>query len=337
MSGSTYGARVGAASFREAQRILLDGAGGGEPLSEPGAALEMMSAPAEQARLISSDVIEGTTLRARPVVGEPTVGFSAFLDGTQQSRVVHYARGLPIVFGTVAAVIRVRINRRMVTWRRPLVASALYVPKTFLPVPLWSHAERAGFRVVDTTASPDEDRSAIAHPLDLLERAVHAVQRDRERSEQELAESWCSHERSPLYIDGSVSKSDVVAASTCTVGVVKSHRTLYLAESALHTVLGMPHGYRSSVFRVTSRSRNPVASWYLRVRPAAGRDPMWGLVRIEIAAPDPTAHPARLSDRADEISRWVLAESSPLALPDGRWDKMVYGIRDCEEYLRAIC
>ena len=40
--------------------------------------------------------------------------------------------------------------------------------------------------------------------------------------------------------------------------------------------------------------------------------------------------------RADEISRWIVAEGSPLALPDGRWDKMAYGIRDTEEFLRAI-
>jgi hypothetical protein len=26
----------------------------------------------------------------------------------------------------------------------------------------------------------------------------------------------------------------------------------------------------------------------------------------------------------------------PLALPDSRWDKMVYGVRDCEEFLRAV-
>jgi hypothetical protein len=43
-----------------------------------------------------------------------------------------------------------------------------------------------------------------------------------------------------------------------------------------------------------------------------------------------------LSARADEISRWIIAEGSPLALPDGRWDKMTYGIRDTEEFLRAI-
>jgi hypothetical protein len=27
---------------------------------------------------------------------------------------------------------------------------------------------------------------------------------------------------------------------------------------------------------------------------------------------------------------------NPLSLPDGRWDKMAYGVRDAEEFLRAI-
>jgi hypothetical protein len=42
-----------------------------------------------------------------------------------------------------------------------------------------------------------------------------------------------------------------------------------------------------------------------------------------------------LSERADELSRWLLAESSPLAAPDPRWDRMAYGIRSAEEFLRA--
>ena len=62
---------------------------------------------------------------------------------------------------------------------------------------------------------------------------------------------------------------------------------------------------------------------------------MWGLVRVEIAHPD-AAELHAIGDRADEVSRWILAESSPVALPDARWDKMVYGIRDCEEFLRAV-
>ena len=40
--------------------------------------------------------------------------------------------------------------------------------------------------------------------------------------------------------------------------------------------------------------------------------------------------------RADLVSRWILAERAPLSLPDPRWSTMAYGIRDCEEYLRAI-
>jgi hypothetical protein len=54
-------------------------------------------------------------------------------------------------------------------------------------------------------------------------------------------------------------------------------------------------------------------------------------VRVEVAA----GH-ADITTRADEVSRWILAEGAPVALPDGRWDKMVYGVRDCEEFLRAI-
>jgi len=33
----------------------------------------------------------------------------------------------------------------------------------------------------------------------------------------------------------------------------------------------------------------------------------------------------------------VLGEVAPLALPDPRWDKLVYPIRDCEQFLRAVC
>ena len=62
---------------------------------------------------------------------------------------------------------------------------------------------------------------------------------------------------------------------------------------------------------------------------------MFGLVRVEIAEP-PLASTSEIRDRADEVSRSILAEVVPLSLPDSRWDKMVYGIRDCEEFLRAV-
>ena len=134
----------------------------------------------------------------------------------------------------------------------------------------------------------------------------------------------------PLFVDGGISRSARVSASSCAIGVIKSHRTLYVEGDALRIVMGLRRGERSSIFRVSPRSRHSVLSWYLRLREAEGHDPMWGLVRVEAADCE------RPAERADEVSRWIIAETSPLALPDGRWDKMSYGIRDCEEFLRAI-
>ena len=57
-------------------------------------------------RLISASILEGKTLREYPVIGQPEPRFAAFLDGTQTSRVIAHVDGVPIVYGSVAAVIR---------------------------------------------------------------------------------------------------------------------------------------------------------------------------------------------------------------------------------------
>jgi hypothetical protein len=161
------------------------------------------------------------------------------------------------------------------------------------------------------------------------------VERDRNAAEHMLAERWCRDRAEPLLVDGGIGGSEA-ANSPCAVGVIKSHRTLYADGAALRIVLGLEPGARSGAFLVTSRKqRAPVASWYLRLRDSRGHEPMWGLVRVEIAEPR-GADAALLRERADEVSRWVLAEALPLAMPDSRWDTMVYGVRDCEEFLRAV-
>ena len=284
-------------------------------------------------RLISATVLEGDELVARPVPGAPEAGFRAFLDGTQRSRVAMYVGASPVVHGTVAAVVRERSERRMRTWGTPLAQSRVYVPRAMVSSITWS-VLRAEFGplLVDTT---DGESDVTSHPLALRDAAIHRVQAHREAVEQQLAELWCRQESDALLIDGGISGSEGVAQSAHAVGVVKSHRTLYAEDGALGIVLSLRAGERSSVFRITSSKRTTVASWYLRLRDSEGHDPMWALVRAEMALPEVDGM-ARISELADERSRWILAEVTPLALPDARWDKMVYGVRDCEEFLRAI-
>ena len=155
-------------------------------------------------------------------------------------------------------------------------------------------------------------------------------------AEKLVAETWCRVEGTPLFIDGGIQESEMVATAPCVAGIVKSHRTLYAEDDALRVVLGLRRAQRSSVFRIANSRRTPVASWYLRLRDATGHDPMWGLVRVEAAILDGEPREA-LTARADRMSRWILAEASPVALPDARWDRMAYGIYDCERFLRAVC
>ncbi len=338
MNWSTYGPAKTDASFQAVQRRIVARLPAARPIADGAPALETRQPPADAPRLTACPVLEGHALRAVRVDGDPAAGFAAFLDGTQHSRVLCYYDGLPVVFGTVAAVVRVRHNRKLTTWRRgPQVERRLYIPCAYLPAAACDALRDAGVDVVDTTAAPREDLRPSRHPAALLERALSFVKEDREFVEKHLAEEWCQREQGMLFVDGSTQESEAVATSPCAVGVIKSHRTLYVEGDALRAVFNLRARQRSSVFRVASSRRPPVASWYLRLRDPDGHDPMWGLVRVEAA--DLSGRGERLEDltaRADRVSRWVLAEAAPLALPDARWDKMAYPIRDCEEFLKAI-
>ena len=236
----------------------------------------------------------------------------------------------PLVYGTSAAVVRARTDRRLSTWDAPLVQHRVYAPLAYLPE---RHELELAFgdALEDTTRRAPDGSIPAPHPTLLLERATLAVSRDRERLELTLAERWCATRGEPIMIDGGIGASEAVAQSSCAVGVVKSHRTLYAEDDALAIVLALRRGERSSVIRVAPRGRSEVLSWYLRLRHAEGRDALWGLVRVEMCVRSRES----ITERADELSRWLLAESMPLAAPDPRWDRMAYGIRSAEEFLRA--
>lgn len=311
------------ASFRGAQRVLTAAlpecrrADGDSILDGPMAL--------DRPRMVQATIVEPGPLRRR-VSGEPVAAFGAFLDGIQRTRVLAFLGGIPLIHGTIAAVVLKRVDRKLVTWQSPLIERRLYLPERLLDKSVIATLRQH----FDITNTDDAEGSPLdRHPIGLMERAVPHVQTDRSRLERQLAEAWCDAESAPLLMDGGIAGSDRAARAHAVVGAIKTHRTLYLDGAALDAVFALEAGERSPVFRVAS-SRTAVASWYLRLRDREGQDPMWGLLRVEVAEQD------EISERADDVSRWLLAERAPLALPDGRWDRMTYGVRGCEEYLRAI-
>jgi hypothetical protein len=266
-------------------------------------------------------------------VGEPGVAFAAFLDGIQSSHVEDYAGTIPIVGGRTAAVIRIRVDRRLATWGDgPRALARLYAPVRLLPASVLDDIADAGLALRDTLRKTDE---VSGHPIELLRRAVDAVKDDREGQERELAEAWAGTMTAPLFVDGGLPIGALASTSRWCVGVVKSHHTLYMPPDGLSLVLQLREGERTSACLIERTWGPQVVSWYLRLRQPPSHDPFLGLVRVEVARTAGLEQRAALAERANEVSRWILAERAPLSLPDARWDRMVYGIHDCEQYLRA--
>ena len=262
--------------MREALRALRH-AGAVVAAAEP--ALELRPAAPEPPRLQRAEPLEGGAVRARRVEGEPVAGIAAFLDGIQESRVLaHWPGGVPLVHGTVAAAIRRRRERTLVAWRTDSVRieRALFVPRAALGDGAWRALEES--YAVRDTLEPGE--AGPWHPQDLTARALSGVQRRREVVETTCAELWCAKGDGPLFVDGGIAAAGAAAHSDRAIGVVKSHRTLYVDGDALPIVLGLRAGERTTAFTVSSPRRAAVASWYVRLREPAAHDALWGLVRV---------------------------------------------------------
>jgi len=243
----------------------------------------------------------------------------AFLDGIQRHRVVAYDGPLPLVIGTVAAAVLRREGRTLraaeVRVRRLAIAreGVLAAAGTALD----------GFERVTL------DAEEIPHAARDLDRARAILDQHRGALEVEVGDAFRRRHRDWVVVDGSLAESPAWAADGRMIGVAKSHATLPFDGPALRRYLSLPVGHRTSIFQPASRRVAPVWSWGLRLRAWEGRDPFHGLVRVEAAPGEETAR------RATDISRWILAERSPLSTPDRRWDRQLYGMRAVERYLES--
>ena len=361
------------ASFLSAQRLLGRGMPGVRATVGIVPTLETLPPAGESPRLAAVSLLEDRRLTPHRVTGELTPTFAAFLDGRQTSRVIAYIRGVPVVHGIAAAVIRERRHRRLRSWRpgerepaglgpdaRPATSGAVQHAAVYAPRVLvrgaWDAMVAGGLALVDTGIAMRDGDTGVggegAHPAALIERARHFVEIRRERLERELAEAWCNQERRPLWVDGSIARNAPGGATGTRVGVVTRHATIYGSADAVGLLAALEPNERTSAFRVASGGQSGVASWYLRLRDSTGHDPLWGLVRVEVAeeltaqktngattegaTTESATTEASVTDLADEVSRWVLAERAPASLPEVRWAETAYGVRDCKEMLRAI-
>lgn len=302
-------------SFDDLRRALAEAGFATATARPPGSQGRKEEAAIRPARLVEHSSLR--TLNVGPA--EPCPEPLAFLDGIQHYQVVAYDGTSPLIAGVAAAAVRERADRRLTTVverrRRVLVGRA-------------GALERFARRYADfePVALEEEDEQ---HPVREIDRAVARIDQARSALEQQAGRLYRERSQAWLVVDGSLAESTSFAEDPRMLGVSKSHATLPFRGEELARYLALPPGHRSSIFEPASRRFAPVYAWGLRLWPWEGRDLLFGLVRVEAAQRPETL------EQADRWSRWILAERAPVSAPDARWDRLLYGIHNVEDYLRA--
>jgi hypothetical protein len=271
----------------------------------------------------TATVVEGRRLAAVPLgaaaAAPDGVGFA---DGIQRWSVEGHFGLVPVVRAEVAAGVLVRA--------RGTLACAVRRSEEFLVVPTGRLAP-AQREAVGRVGLPVREADAGPRPHPLVDRfaAAQVVERRREALEREVCAAFLADTDAPLIVDGGVRGLRGAPGSARAVGVIKHHETQFLDGPDLEVALTLPEGSRSSVFTRDLDGGGTTLSWYLRLWPWTDEDLLHGLTRVERLAEDGV--PAD----ADRVSRWLLAERSPIAGRDPRWDRLLYPLHEVETLLRA--
>jgi hypothetical protein len=269
--------------------------------------------------------------------------FSYFEDGRQRTVQIgsiqatygdHHVM-IPVHFFVVAAVILERHQRELRLWGKPEIQQGILVEKSL--VPDQDLLRTFGDMIVDVPGNGGDY-------YQLRKYALQAVKKFRLEAENRLIAQWRQSERAPdhfLVVDGTLMNLRNEDNVERCIGVSKSFGSRYFDVSDHNRILQMKEFERSWTFRFHSPddatddfrlgSRERI-SWYLRLRSRPNVDPEFGLIRVEISQ----RHAGLASEYAERFSRSLLSERLPTAYPAPRWDKHLYPIQACENYLTSI-
>jgi hypothetical protein len=273
--------------------------------------------------------------------------FRFFEDGRQRTIQIGYIRVtypdnlvlIPVHFFVVAAVVLERIDRKLSLWRGPLIKQGIFVAKSLVPnQAVLDEFEQAGLAVIDTESS---ELGVPSDYYDMRRRALRRAKDLRLSVEQELISQWRSDGASAhnfLVVDGTLmNMRDERNVESC-IGVSKSFGSRYFDISKHNAIMQMKACQRSWTFRFHDPEEDlrkgvrERASWYLRLRDRRRADPEFGLIRVEISK----TYIKQAPELATRFSRSLLSERLPTAYPAPRWDKHLYPIRGCENYLSSV-
>lgn len=268
-------------------------------------------------------------------------GFSYFLDGIERKKIICYLRSIPIIYGYVGAAILKRTDKILHSTNLELSEGKFYIPvkeDKNCPEHYFDLAEIEKIKNYKNIGKIAKSGNREGYPIfsdEFIQQAHSEIQEKRRKIEVDLTDKWLASKFDDgwLFVDGTLNtKSQSVHESSNIAGIVKSHGVYYFNFEEMYKLYSMKKSQRSSVFQPYDKTekKKDIFTWYLRLH-SDKRNGVndFGIVRVEIPAKP------ELLKKVNEISSWILLETKPVGFPTSRWDRMIYPIKYCEDYLKS--
>ncbi len=268
--------------------------------------------------------------------------FSFFLDGIERKKVLFYYRSIPVIYGYTSAVILQRIDKKLRSINFEDSLEKFYLPikhkNSDSPEHYLAEEEISALKekISDIGQIKNADGNYRMLPEQFIQAAHSSIQTDRGEIEKKLARKWIESSYSKndwLFVDGRLeNKNKELISGAKIVGIIKSHHASYFNYEDQYKIYSMKKGERSGVFQPKDEkgARENIYSWYLKIHSDKKYgDNNFGLIRVEVPAEK------EFLEKADLISSWILLETKPVAFPASRWDRMIYPVKYCEDYLKS--
>lgn len=240
---------------------------------------------------------------------------------------------VPVHYSITGAIILKREGRHFRVWGEPELTNNVLLPFAFVR----DRGMLDGFRssaVLRLVDSGGERAEYTQLRIAGVTKAMALTLEHRQR----LYERWRAQEGADLsqglVISGNLS---TVPNTSLNANVLGIDRRVYLPwqnSQLLEPQLGLPAYRRGALLRVSAAQGDPMPKymWFVRLRMSAKADPEFGLANcICLAANDPEA-----SARANAFTARLIDERLPVTFPAEGWDKLIFPLKLCKDYLESL-
>ena len=241
---------------------------------------------------------------------------------------------VPVHYAITGAIVLRRENRRFKVWGEPALRFNVLVP--FRYVDDQSVLDR--FRSDDTITLVDSgaDRDEYTQMRISAVRKAHEITR---QLRGKMFEQWRTREGSDvsqvMVADGMIEDldnselNDNFIATSSTVYVPWQNSQLVEAE-----LMTKPY-HRGHVMKITDTADGgpkPKYTWFTRLRQKTQAGPEFGLLRTTIIADNDQD----AIERANAFASCIVKERLPVTYPADNWDKLIFPLKLCNDYLESM-